>query len=52
MNNLFYTGESQSSKKEGIIALKQGRLSVGFSFIKTKRGRKGRAQTLFFLSTG
>ncbi len=35
MNNLFYTGESQSSKKEGIIALKQGRLSVGFSFIKT-----------------
>ena len=36
MNNLFYIGESQSGKKEGIIALKQGRLSVGFSFIKTK----------------
>jgi hypothetical protein len=36
MNNLFYTGESQSSKKEGIIALKQGRLSVGFSLSKRK----------------
>jgi hypothetical protein len=36
MNNLFNIGESQSSKKERFIALKQDCLSVGFSFIKTK----------------
>lgn len=35
-NNLCNKRESQRRKKEGIIAIKQWRLSVGFSFIKTK----------------